>query len=223
MKWMGAATLVAVCVFAGTATRAQGPAPTADAVLAELKTGNEHHVAKKYDRPNQTAARQQTVASGQNPRCAILTCADSRVPPEIIFDKGLGDMFVIRVAGNIASVNELASLEFGTAYLNVPLVVVMGHSKCGAVEAAMTNADLRGHLPDLIAAIRPGLQGLANQPGDKLDNAIRANVMHVVTQLTDSKPVLSDLVAQKKVKIVGAVYSLATGKVDWLPAAAASR
>src|SRR5262245_28141317 len=107
--------------------------PTADAVLADLKAGNARHVAKEYKRPNQTALRQTELAAGQDPHCAILTCADSRVPPEIIFDKGLGDMFDVRVAGNVAGNDELASLEYAAEHFHLPLIVVMGHTSCGAV------------------------------------------------------------------------------------------
>jgi carbonic anhydrase len=208
--------LVALGVAAGTA-RAQDTRPTADAVLADLKAGNAHHVAKHYQRPNQTTARQKALASGQNPHCAILTCADSRVPPEIVFDKGLGDLFDVRVAGNVAGDDELASLEYAAEHFDLPLVVVMGHTKCGAVEAAVKGGELHGKLPGLIAAIRPAVDRSAGQPGDRLDNAIRANVENIVAQLRGSKPVLADLVAKKKVRVVGAVYAIETGKVDWLP------
>ena len=217
MRWIDAAALVAAGVLA---TAAQEALPTADAVLAELKAGNARHVAKKYERPNQTAARQRELAGGQDPHCAILTCADSRVPPEIVFDKGLGDMFDVRVAGNVAGNDEMASLEYAAEHFHLPLIVVMGHTKCGAVDAAVKGGELHGHLPDLIAAIRPAVTRSAGEPGDKVENAVRANVENVVAQLRGSKPVLSDLVAKGKVRIVGAVYSLDTGRVDWLPAAA---
>jgi carbonic anhydrase len=199
---------------------AQESLPSADAVIAELKAGNAHHVAKKYDRPNQTAARQQELASGQSPHCAILTCADSRVPPEIIFDKGLGDIFDIRVAGNVAGDDEMASVEYAAEHLHVPLVVVMGHTHCGAITAALEGGPLPGKLPNLIAAMRPAVEQSAHEPGDRVDNAVRDNVVYVVQQLRAAKPVLSELVATGKLRIVGAVYSLDTGKVDWLPTAA---
>jgi carbonic anhydrase len=199
---------------------AQESLPSADAVIAELKAGNAHHVAKKYDRPNQTAARQQELASGQSPHCAILTCADSRVPPEIIFDKGLGDIFDIRVAGNVAGDDEMASVEYAAEHLHVPLVVVMGHTHCGAITAALEGGPLPGKLPNLIAAMRPAVEQSAHEPGDRVDNAVRDNVVYVVQQLRAAKPVLSELAATGKLRIVGAVYSLDTGKVDWLPTAA---
>jgi len=199
---------------------AREAAPSADAVLAELKAGNRHHVAKKYLHPHQTAARQRELATGQHPHCALLTCADSRVAPEIVFDQGLGDVFDVRVAGNIAGVSETASLEYAAEHLHVPLIVVMGHSHCGAVSAAVEGGEAPGKLPDLLAAIRPAVDQSAHEPGDRVANAVRDNVVLVVQQLLAAKPVLAELAHEGKLRIVGAVYSLETGKVDWLPAAA---
>jgi carbonic anhydrase len=123
------------------------------------------------------------------------------------------------VAGNVAGDDETASLEYAAEHLQVPLVVVMGHTHCGAVSAALEGGTLPGKLPDLMAALRPAVDQSAHEPGDRLDNAVRDNVVHVVEQLRAAKPVLSELVATNKLRIVGAVYSLDTGKVDWLPAA----
>jgi carbonic anhydrase len=131
----------------------------------------------------------------------------------------LGDIFDVRVAGNVAGDDETASLEYAAEHLHVPLVVVMGHTHCGAVSAALEGGTLPGKLPDLMAALRPAVDQSAHEPGDRLDNAVRDNVVHVVEQLRAAKPVLSELVATNKLRIVGAVYSLDTGKVDWLPAA----
>lgn len=214
MKWIDAA-VVAAGLAASSAT---DTVPSADAVIAELKAGNAHFVAKQFQHPHQTAARQQTLASGQNPHCAILTCADSRVPPEILFDQGLGDMFDVRVAGNVAGDAETASLEYAAEHLHVPLIVVMGHSHCGAVSAALEGGTLPGKLPMLVAAIRPAVDQAAHQPGDHLDNAVRGNVINVVEQLRHAKPVLAEMSESGKLKIVGAVYSLESGKVEWLPA-----
>jgi carbonic anhydrase len=216
VRWIDATSLVAVGLLAAGA---QETLPSADAVLAELKAGNAHHAAKKYQHPHQTATRQHLLASGQSPHCAILTCADSRVPPEIVFDEGLGDIFDVRVAGNVAGDDETASLEYAAEHLHVPLIVVMGHTHCGAVSAALEGGTLPCKLPNLVAALRPAVEQSAHEPGDRLDNAVRDNVVHVVEQLRAAKPVLSELVATGKLRIVGAVYSLETGKVDWLPAA----
>jgi carbonic anhydrase len=123
------------------------------------------------------------------------------------------------VAGNVAGDAETASLEYAVEHLHVPLIVVMGHSKCGAVSAALEGGTLPGKLPNLMAALRPAVDQSEHEAGDRLDNAVRDNVVHVVEQLRAAKPVLSDLVATGKLRIVGAVYSLETGKVNWLPAA----
>ena len=215
MKWFDpAAVATAVLVVA-----ANQPVPSADAVIAELKAGNAHFIAKKFAHPHQSSARQKELASGQHPHCAILTCADSRVPPEILFDQGLGDMFDVRVAGNIAGDAETASIEYAAEHLHVPLVVVMGRTQCGAVTAALEGGELPGKLPSLIAALRPAVDQSAHEPGDRVANAVRDNVVHVVNQLRAAKPVLSDLTAAGKLRIVGAVYSLETGKVEWIEGA----
>src|SRR5262245_21823014 len=208
-------SLLAVALCA-TAPAVQETAPTADTVLAELRAGNEHHAAKHYVHPHLTSARQRELASGQHPHAAILSCADSRVAPEIVFDQGLGDLFDVRVAGNVAGDAEIASLEYAAEHLHCPLVVVMGHQKCGAVSAAVEGGEATGHLPALIAAIRPAVEKAAGLPGDRVENAVRINVENVVRQLRGSRPVLEEMNAAGHLRIVGAVYSLDTGKVEWL-------
>jgi len=203
-------------VFA-TRSAAQNAVPTVDAVLAELKAGNQHHVNKRYEHPHQTAARQRELASGQHPHACILSCADSRVAPEIVFDQGLGDLFDVRVAGNVAGDAEGASIEYAAEHLSVPLIVVMGHQKCGAVTAAVEGGEAHGHLPSLVNAIRPAVEKASKLQGDRVDNAIRINVENVVNQLRTSQPVLAALVGKRQIRIVGALYSLDTGKVEWLP------
>jgi carbonic anhydrase len=205
------------------APASQGTAPTADAVIAELKAGNEHHASKRYQHPHMTETRQRELASGQHPHAAILSCADSRVAPEIVFDQGLGDLFDVRVAGNIAGDAEVASLEYAAEHLSCPVVVVVGHQRCGAVSAAVEGGDAPGHLPTLITAIKPAVLKAAAMPGDRVDNAVRINVENVVRQLRESKPVLAKMTAEGHLRIVGAVYSLDTGKVDWLPPPAAQK
>jgi len=210
-------TIVAIGVCGIATTRAQEKMPSADAVLSELKAGNDHHAAKRYQHPHQTAARQRELESGQHPHATILSCADSRVAPEIIFDQGLGDLFDVRVAGNIAGDAELASIEYAAVHLQTPVLVVVGHQKCGAVTAAAEAGEAEGHLPSLLAMIRPAVQSARRLPGDLIDNAVRINVENVVRQIRTSKPVLGALVDRGSLVVVGAVYSLDTGKVAWLP------
>ena len=202
---------------------AQEKMPTAAAVLRELRAGNEHHVAKRYDHPHQTATRQRELAGGQAPHAIILSCADSRVAPEIILDQGLGDLFDVRVAGNVASDTEIASIEYAASHLHTPLLVVMGHQNCGAVTAAAETGHADGHLPSLIALIRPAIDRARTQPGDLIENAVKLNVENFVRQSRGSKPLLAALVEKGTLMVTGAVYSLDTGKVTWLPDPPATR
>src|SRR5262245_31959493 len=190
---------------------------TPDSALAELKEGNAHHAAHRYTHPHETASRMRQLASVQHPHAEVLSCADSRVPPEILFDQGLGDLFVVRVAGNVVSDTELGSLEYGAEHLHVPLLVVLGHQHCGAVTAAVGGGEAEGHIGSLIGLLRPAVEKARGLPGDHIENAVRANVEMVVKQLRTSGPVLEKLVSNGELKVVGAVYSLDTGKVIWLP------
>lgn len=190
---------------------------TPDSALAELKEGNAHHAAHRYTHPHETAERMRQLASVQHPHAEVLSCADSRVPPEILFDQGLGDLFVVRVAGNVVSDTELGSLEYGAEHLHVPLLVVLGHQHCGAVTAAVEGGEAAGHIVTLTALLRPALDKTRGMPGDRVENAVRANVELVVKQLRTSGPLLEKLVSNGELKVVGAVYSLDTGKVTWLP------
>jgi len=201
----------------GVALAAQETIPSADAVLKELQSGNSHHVAKRYLHPHQSSARQRELTGGQHPHAIVLSCADSRVAPEIVFDQGLGDLFDVRVAGNIAGDTEIASIEYAASHLHSPLLVVMGHQMCGAVTAAAESGEAEGHLPSLVALIRPAVETARTQPGDLISNAVRINVENVVRQLRGSKPVLEELVDHGRLTVVGAVYALDTGKVNWLP------
>ena len=190
---------------------------TADSVLAELKTGNKHHMAHRYQHPHETLDRQRQLVSGQHPHAEILSCSDSRVPPEIVFDQGLGDLFIIRVAGNVASDTEIGSLEYGAEHLHIPLLVVLGHESCGAVTAAVQGGPPEGHIAALVDLIKPAVEKTRGMPGDPVANTVRINVEMVVKQLRSSAPILSELVAHGKLRIVGAVYSIETGSVTWLP------
>ena len=192
------------------------PKVTPDSALDELKAGNLHHARHQYQHPHATVTRQRELVAGQHPHAEILSCADSRVPPEIIFDQGLGDLFVVRVAGNVATDTEIGSLEYGAEHLHIPLLVVLGHESCGAVTAAVQGGEAEGHIIALVNLIRPAVDKSRGMPGDRVANAVRINVQMVVQQLRSSTPVLSELVAQGKLKIVGGVYSLETGKVTWL-------
>jgi carbonic anhydrase len=186
---------------------------TPDEALRQLMEGNQRFVARKQKSPHQDVVRLTEVAKGQKPYAAILGCADSRVPSEIVFDQGLGDLFVCRVAGNIAITEEVGSLEFGTAVLGAKILMVMGHERCGAVDATLKGASVPGQIGSLLDAIRPSLAKAKGLPGDPLENACKANIAYQVEQLKKS-PVLAELITAGKLKIVGGYYDLDKGTVS---------
>ena len=191
---------------------------SADDALSRLLDGNARYVAAKAEHPGQTAARRDEVAKGQHPFAVILGCADSRVAPELLFDQGLGDLFVVRVAGNVADDAIVGSIEYAVEHLHAPLVMVLGHERCGAVAATLdliaAGGTAPGHLVALTDAITPAAIQARAQPGDVLDTAVIANVGLVTAQLKRTGPVLSELVHEGQVKVVGARYDLDTGEVE---------
>ncbi|MEG5042208.1 carbonic anhydrase [Microcoleus vaginatus GB2-A3] len=188
---------------------------TPDAALQKLIDGNKRFVDSKRQSPNQDLPRLLEVAVAQKPFAAILGCADSRFPSEIIFDQGLGDLFVCRVAGNVATPEEIGSLEFGTLVLGAKVLVVIGHKRCGAVDATIKGAQVPGQIGSLLDAIKPAVESSKNQTGDKLENASKANVVLQANKLKAS-PVISKLIAENKLKVVGGYYDLDTGRVTIL-------
>lgn len=188
---------------------------TPDAALQNLMEGNKRFVDKKRKSPNQDLPRLLEVAIAQKPFAAILGCADSRFPSEIIFDQGLGDLFVCRVAGNVATPEEIGSLEFGTLVLGAKVLVVVGHKRCGAVDATIKGAQVPGQIGSLLDAIKPAVESSKNQTGDKLENASKANVVLQANRLKAS-PVISKLIEENKLKVVGGYYDLDTGRVTIL-------
>ena len=156
---------------------------TADSVLAELKSGNGHHVAHRNQHPHESLERRRQLISGQHPHAEILSCSDSRVPPEIVFDQGLGDLFVVRVAGNVVTDTEIGSLEYGAEHLHIPVLVVLGHESCGAVTAAVKGDPPEGHIAALVDLIKPAVEKTRAMPGDPVSNAVRMNVEMVVKQI----------------------------------------
>jgi carbonic anhydrase len=188
-----------------------------DAALERLREGNARYVrglALRHDFKHEREA----LAGGQNPYAAILSCADSRIAPEYAFDTGRGDLFVCRIAGNFASDEMIASLEYAIAILNVPLILVLGHESCGAVDSTIKslkdNTTLPGHLPSLVTAIAPAVKAVSQQGGDTLLNATRQNVVDTVGKLSTAAPILGAAVEQKKLKVVGGIYKLKDGRVD---------
>lgn len=190
---------------------------TPAAALKRIMEGNARYVANQPTTKDFSAGRAAR-ASAQYPVAAILSCADSRVAPEFIFDQAPGDLFVTRIAGNYMNLDGLASLEYGVAVLNAPLIVVLGHSNCGAVSAVVKQEEkasaLPGHIYLIVDALRPGVKEAIKEGGSNvLENAIEANVEHNVARLRRAQPVLASHISSGKLNIVGAVYDLATGQV----------
>ena len=199
------------------------PAPNAigaDAALSRLMKGNVRYVADRPTHRDFSAGRAER-AKSQYPIAAVLSCSDSRVAPEFVFDQGPGDLFVVRVAGNFANEDGLASFEYAVKFLGVPLVVVLGHSNCGAVDAAIKvieeNASLPGHLPGLVQSIKPAVEAAKlKAPEDLLIAAITENVALNVKRLQTAQPLLASFAQTNGFKIVGGVYDLATGNIGVL-------
>ncbi len=203
------------------AAAAQLPKPenniSPEEALARLVKGNRRYVAGTMHSHDFIAER-PALALGQNPFAGILSCADSRVAPEYAFDSGRGDLFVCRVAGNFADVNTIASFEYGVAVLGVPLIMVLGHAACGAIDSTISavkdGTKFPGHIPSLVNNLKPAVKAVLNQPGNLLENATKANVLLTVRELKTATPILSKAVAENKLKIVGGYYNLNTGTVD---------
>jgi carbonic anhydrase len=199
------------------------PAPPADQVLKLMLDGNKRFASGASTHPRRTPADFKPLATGQSPIACVVACADSRVTPEILFDLGIGELFVIRIAGNYvngAGTSVKGSIEYAVAELGVSLVMILGHSQCGAVKAAIEhihdNDALPGAINELVNAIKPAVLESQHKPGDLLENAIRANVKRGVNRLDDLQPIIEPAVKAGKLKIVGGVYDLATGQVQML-------
>jgi carbonic anhydrase len=207
--------------------RAAGPTDPStrllrDASLMLLREGNARFAAGKPQHPHQDAERRNaTAAQGQEPFATILACSDSRDPVELIFDRGVGDLFVVRVAGNVAGISELATVEYGVGHLNTPLLIVMGHSKCGAVTAVVKETELHGHLHALAEKIKPAVAKVKAElveTEEAVPKAIQANVWQTIEDILKQSSEVRAKVEAGQVTILGAVYDLDQGKVTWLGA-----
>ena len=184
--------------------------------LKKLLEGNKRCVVCKQQNPRQDARRRKEVSKGQKPFAVIVGCSDSRIPPELIFDQGLGDLFVVRLAGNIVDALALGSIEYAVEHLGTKLVVVLGHGKCGAVTAATKGPDAPGHVGAIVKAIQPAVKKVQKMSGDLVDNAIRANASLVANKIKSSKPILAEMVNKGEIEVVGAYYNIDTGAVELL-------
>jgi len=199
---------------------AAGPALVSpDDALKRLMQGNARFVSGHLTHagPEQIAEVRGSVSKGQSPFAVIVGCSDSRVGPEIVFDQGLGDLFVVRTAGEVVDSVALGSIEYAVEHLGSTLVMVLGHERCGAVAAAVAGAKEPGHIAAVLEAIEPAVKQTKGKPGDPVENAVRAQALDVAKQLEEAKPILAERVQSGKLKIVAARYDLSTGKIELLP------
>ncbi len=221
MNFRGKITSAAIFVLSGGISLVVGDdhaAPTMQpaAALTKLKEGNSRFVASSTSESKPTRARREATVKAQHPFAIIVGCSDSRTPPEILFDQNIGDLFVVRTAGEVIDNYELGSIEYAVEHLGARLIVVLGHSSCGAVAAAVAGDTAPGHIGSIVRTIRPSVEAVRGEPGDKLTNAIKKNVDRVALEI-DKKAELGSLTSS--VKVIQAYYDLDTGKVEWLPGA----
>jgi carbonic anhydrase len=191
------------------------PTMPANQALKLLLEGNQRFVAGKLEHPNQTPDRRAEVAKGQHPFASVLSCSDSRTPPETIFDRGLGDIFTVRVAGNVADKVVIESLDYSVKHLGVRLVMVLGHRRCGAVIAAVAGHEEEGDVGPMLSELRPAVAASKGMSGDPVENAVRENVELVMRNLATSTE-LSAMVKSGELKIIGGIYDLDTGSIEML-------
>ncbi len=196
--------------------------PSPEAALKKLKEGNVRYLSGLSNVPRiDVERREQTATKGQRPIATVLGCSDARVPPEIVFDQKFGNLFVIRVAGNVTGISEVASAEYGVHYLKTPLVVVLGHSACGAVQAAVEKTPLDGKLPKLVELITPAVDAAKKaHPGAEgaalMEAAVEENVRHQMNELTTKSDLIKSAIASKKITVIGAIRDIKNGKIRWL-------
>lgn len=214
-----------ICIILAVATVAQAsssePVMAPDDAMTLLKEGNARYAAGQSTHPRQAQDRRTETSKGQHPFATIIGCSDSREPVEILFDQGLGDLFVIRVAGNVAGPDEIATVEYGVGHLGTPIVLVLGHTSCGAVTAVVQNAKTHGHLPFLLNQIKPAVaKAKVWNPTTRGDEfvlkAIKANVWLTMENLIRKSHEVSERVKKGQLLLVGGIYDITTGAITWL-------
>ncbi len=210
--------IVSTCLLASQTSLASNMSP--DEAWAAMRQGNGRFSSGHPTHPNSGSARIQETATGQNPFVTLITCSDSRVPVERVFDQGIGDVFVIRVAGNVCDTDEIGSIEYGVDHLGTPLMIVLGHTSCGAVTAVATGAKLHGSIPALVDNIGPAVKRAEDITGLKgsalVPKAVEENVWQSISDLLQGSPATASLVSGHQLKVVGAVYNITDGTVEWL-------
>lgn len=206
---------VSTLVYAATETSSGVKVST---IKSDLVEGNKRFMKGALTHPHQSVDRRAEIAAAQHPVAIVVSCSDSRVPPEILFDQGMGDLFVVRVAGNVLNDENIGSVEYAAEHLGTPLVVVLGHKRCGAVTAAVKGGEVPGHIAEIIKAIEPSVKAAKKKggKGDLVEEASHLNVKRAVELLRSSQPLLAEMVKSGKLTIVGAYYDLDSGAVDFM-------
>ncbi|MHC1741455.1 MAG: carbonic anhydrase [Syntrophobacteraceae bacterium] len=224
LGWLPVTIALALVIAVAPFLWASGPGPglSADQAMTRLQEGNARFSGGSVTHPNCDPARRSLTASqGQAPFVTILGCSDSRVPVELLFDSGIGDLFVIRVAGNVADTDEIGSMEYGVDHLGTPLLVVLGHTKCGAVTATVQEASVHGHIPSIVGKIEPAVEKAKSANPSKgkealVDDAIKANIWQAIEDTLSESETIRKAVVEGKLKVVGAMYDIDKGTVAFL-------
>lgn len=217
---------VAGAALVGGIALAKGDTNTSNSTgaLAELSKGNQRFTTGNNTFPRTGATRRAETAKGQKPMATVLTCADSRVSPEFIFDQGIGDLFVVRVAGNVADTDEIGTIEYGVGHLKTPVLIVLGHTKCGAVQAVIEKAEVSQNIKWLVDNIVPAVDRAKKKLGaehsaDKhalVNEAVKENVVQSIHDILKRSEEVREAVAAGHLQVLGAVYDIETGKVQWV-------
>jgi carbonic anhydrase len=221
MLFAGVILCIILCAPNFISAKSEGSRINPDEALARLQEGNQRFLANARTMPHTGLDRLQELVGGQHPFATVITCSDSRVPPEYFFDVGFGDIFTIRVAGNVCDTDEVGSIEYGVDHLGTPLMLVLGHSHCGAVTAVVQDAEVHGNIPELVDNIIPAVEKVKHEhpelAGDQLITAsIKENVWQSIDDLFRTSPATRERVRQGHLKIVGAILDIETGKIEWL-------
>ena len=214
--------LVILCISSFMPANESVAGPSSAEALRFLKEGHARYVNGKSIHPNITAnRRRETAKNGQHPFVTILSCADSRVPPEIIFDAGISDLFITRIAGNVADTDEIGTIEYGVEHLGTPLLVIMGHTKCGAVTAVVNGSKVHGSIPPLVDNIIPAVE-LARAKNGGTESliiaAIEENIRQAMHDILARSSIVRELIEEKKLVMTGALYDIESGKISWMGA-----
>lgn len=216
-KQLFSSTLLLLC-FLNPFLIIQGATPQAAApldIITNMIEGNKRFYTGHLSHIDQSQQRVHAVAKDQHPYAVVITCSDSRVVPEILFDYGLGDIFNIRVAGNVLDESVLGSVEYSVAHLNVPVVLILGHKRCGAVTATVHHDNPHNHINYIIRQIAPAVKSAENEPGDIIDNAVRNNVANMITKLKEQSDIVISAIEKGKLSVIGGYYDLDSGRVEF--------